>query len=140
MTRAEFARHRGVSKACVTQWAGAGRLVLMADGKVDVEASEARLAQSVRIPSGEHDVGAVGAREARRFEADTRTPADDHHGLAEEILLVTRVGGERCVGHGLSRVRAANTALVVAPNTRWSESAPRDLSRQLRTTWRTSSM
>ncbi|SFG92773.1 hypothetical protein [Methylobacterium gossipiicola] len=45
MTQAEFARHRGVSKAIVTKWKGQGLLTLMEDGKVDVEASEWNLDQ-----------------------------------------------------------------------------------------------
>jgi len=44
-TYAAFARRLGVSKAAVSQWKAAGRLVLV-DGRVDVEASQARLAQT----------------------------------------------------------------------------------------------
>ncbi len=45
MSQAEFARHRGVSKAIVTKWKGQGLLVLAADGRVDVEATEWNLDQ-----------------------------------------------------------------------------------------------
>jgi hypothetical protein len=42
VSQAEYARHRGVSKKTVTQWKQGGKLVL-ADGGVDVEASDAYL-------------------------------------------------------------------------------------------------
>lgn len=45
MGQAEFARHRGVSKAVVTKWKGQGLLVLTEDGKVDVEQTEWNLDQ-----------------------------------------------------------------------------------------------
>lgn len=45
MTQAEFARHRGVSKAIVTKWKGQGLLALTDDGRVDVEATEWNLDQ-----------------------------------------------------------------------------------------------
>ncbi len=45
MTQAEFARHRGVSKAIVTKWKGQGLLALTEDGRVDVEATEWNLDQ-----------------------------------------------------------------------------------------------
>lgn len=45
MGQAEFARHRGVSKAIVTKWKSQGLLALTADGKVDVEATEWKLDQ-----------------------------------------------------------------------------------------------
>ncbi|SFM76138.1 hypothetical protein [Methylobacterium pseudosasicola] len=45
LTQAEFARHRGVSKAVVTKWKGQGLLVMTAAGLVDVEATEWNLDQ-----------------------------------------------------------------------------------------------
>lgn len=45
LTQAEFARHRGVSKAGVTKWKGQGLLVMTAGGLVDVEATEWNLDQ-----------------------------------------------------------------------------------------------
>jgi phage terminase Nu1 subunit (DNA packaging protein) len=41
--KAEFARMRGVSRACVGAWCRRGLLAMTADGLVDVEASIARL-------------------------------------------------------------------------------------------------
>ncbi|MDV2988287.1 UNVERIFIED_CONTAM: hypothetical protein Q9R58_28770 [Methylobacteriaceae bacterium AG10] len=45
MSQAEFARHRGVSKAIVTKWKGQGLVSLTDDGKVDVDATEWNLDQ-----------------------------------------------------------------------------------------------
>ena len=45
MSQAEFARHRGVSKAIVTKWKGQGLLSLTDAGKVDVDATEWNLDQ-----------------------------------------------------------------------------------------------
>ncbi|ACL61433.1 hypothetical protein [Methylobacterium nodulans] len=45
MTQAEFARHRGVSKAVVTKWKAQGLLTLTDDGRVNVEATEWNLDQ-----------------------------------------------------------------------------------------------
>jgi phage terminase Nu1 subunit (DNA packaging protein) len=44
VSQAEFARLRGVSRATVTHWKNAGRLLLNSDGMVDVAASEKLLA------------------------------------------------------------------------------------------------
>ena len=59
-TRAEFARHRNVSKAAVTQWDAAGRLVMTGDGRVDVRASETRLAQTMTGRGGKRRAGEGG--------------------------------------------------------------------------------
>ncbi|MCJ2138394.1 hypothetical protein MKK69_30800 [Methylobacterium sp. J-026] len=40
MTQAQFAKHRKVTPKSVTKWKQAGRLVLTADGLIDVKASE----------------------------------------------------------------------------------------------------
>lgn len=45
LSQAAFARRRGVSRNAVTDWKQAGYLVMTADGKVDVEASEWNLDQ-----------------------------------------------------------------------------------------------
>lgn len=44
VTQAEFARMEGKARSYITALKGAGRLVMTADGKVDVEASRARIA------------------------------------------------------------------------------------------------
>lgn len=40
LTKADYARHRGVDRAHITRLGAAGRLVLAADGSVEVEASD----------------------------------------------------------------------------------------------------
>ena len=46
MSKAQFARHRGVGRSAVSNWITRGQLVIV-DGKVDVAASEALLDASV---------------------------------------------------------------------------------------------
>lgn len=52
VSRAAYARHREVSKAAVTQWAAAGRIVTSEDGDVDLVASDKRLAESAGAARG----------------------------------------------------------------------------------------
>lgn len=58
-TRAEFARLQNVSRAAVTQWAAAERLVFAQDGRVDVEASRTRLAETASGRGGKRAPGAA---------------------------------------------------------------------------------
>jgi phage terminase Nu1 subunit (DNA packaging protein) len=48
VSKAQFARRLGVSRGTVTYWARRGRLVLTDDGRVDLEASIARLRRTER--------------------------------------------------------------------------------------------
>jgi hypothetical protein len=50
--KAEFARQRGVSRAALTAWSARGLLVLSDDGRVNVEASNARLDERPEIYRG----------------------------------------------------------------------------------------
>ncbi|MFV2946436.1 terminase small subunit [Pseudomonas japonica] len=69
LSKSEFAARRGWSKSYVSKLASQDRLVLTADGKVDVEATEALLAQSA-----DPSKAAVAARhEEGRVERDVRT-------------------------------------------------------------------
>src|SRR6266511_3819406 len=61
MTKAEFARFRAVSRAAVSQWAAAGRIVVTADGKVDVAASVKKLAETGGSSRGGKNGGGVAA-------------------------------------------------------------------------------
>jgi hypothetical protein len=56
--------------------------------------------------------------EAGGLEPDAGAAADDNDRLAEQVLGVGRVRCGNRTGHGPSRVRAAQTALVVTPYTR----------------------
>jgi hypothetical protein len=51
-TLSEFAKLRGVSKPAVTKWKQRGLLVLTPDGRVDVAASQARLAERPDVYRG----------------------------------------------------------------------------------------
>lgn len=69
LTKSEFASRRGWSKSYVSKLANQDRLVLTADGKVDVEATETLLAESA-----DPSKAAVAARhEDNRVERDVRT-------------------------------------------------------------------
>jgi len=69
LTKSEFAARRGWSKSYVSKLANQDRLVLTADGKVDVEATETLLAEST-----DPSKAAVAARhEDNRVERDVRT-------------------------------------------------------------------
>lgn len=69
LTKSEFATRRGWSKSYVSKLANQDRLVLTADGKVDVEATETLLAESA-----DPSKAAVAARhEENRVERDVRT-------------------------------------------------------------------
>lgn len=64
MTKAAFARHRGVGRNAVSNWIKRDQIVVTPDGKVHVAASEEKLARLVdpnggRPPTGTPDAGAV---------------------------------------------------------------------------------
>ncbi|MBJ9975287.1 terminase small subunit [Pseudomonas sp. S75] len=69
LTKSEFAARRGWSKSYVSKLASQDRLVLSDDGKVDVEATEALLAESA-----DPSKAAVAARHSEnRVERDVRS-------------------------------------------------------------------
>jgi hypothetical protein len=69
LTKSEFAARRGWSKSYVSKLASQDRLVLTVDGKVDVDATEALLAESA-----DPSKAAVAARhEENRVERDVRS-------------------------------------------------------------------
>lgn len=78
LTKAEFATRQGWSKPYVSKLAKAGRLVLMADGMVDVEATD-RLLFSTADPS-KANVAARHERERtqRKPEGNTPEPPTEH--------------------------------------------------------------
>lgn len=124
MTRAEFARHRGVSKPAVTQWAAAGRLVLTADGKVDVEASEVRLAETMNSRGGKRQTGVSGGAQAepapgrsgelqfasgtltdaRTKQAQTRAKLDDLEYQERIGRLVEKAKVDAAIADGLATI------------------------------------
>ena len=67
-TRADFARRCKVNRATVTRWAEAGKLVIAADGRIDAEASLARLNETRGARAD------VAARHAAKRGADIPQP------------------------------------------------------------------
>ena len=82
LTKSEFAARHGWSKSYVSKLATQDRLVLSADGKVDVEATEVLLAESA-----DPSKAAVAARhEEHRVERDVRSqlqPGPGHAGTLQ---------------------------------------------------------
>lgn len=75
VNQAEFARMEGNNRSYITALKTAGRLVMTADGKVDVEASRAKIAATA--DPNRDDVG-------KRW-ADTREPAQQEASAADKI-------------------------------------------------------
>lgn len=98
LSQAAFARRRGVSRNAVTDWKQAGYLVMTADGKVDVEASEWSLDQRPANYRGgtthrpvraiPKDDGAVGksARPAAPRQVPPPPPVEE---WADEVVEIT---------------------------------------------------
>lgn len=102
MTRADYARYRGVRKSYITQLAHEGRLVFTADGKrVRVRESDQRI-QASRDPSKE------GVRE--RF-AEQRSES-----LARELALEQPAGETRRPDEAASPAGAATSAPTPEPD------------------------
>lgn len=72
--QSEFARLMGVNRSTVTHWKQEGRLVLDAEGMVDVEASRARIKQT----EGARDDVATRHAEARGAEIPAGTAGEPH--------------------------------------------------------------
>ena len=63
MTKASYARYRGVSKAMVTKWLNDGRLVLTLDGnRVMVNESDKRINETANLNNYANDLHAAAAR------------------------------------------------------------------------------
>ena len=77
MSKAQFARHRGVGRSAVSNWITRGQLAIV-DGKVDVAASEALLDASVDPGRGrppEHDPQPGGGTPAKKTGSASSKPA-----------------------------------------------------------------
>jgi len=107
VSQAEYARHRGVSRKTVTIWKGEGRLVFGAGGKVDVEASDARLDERNAEPASQGNGGGKAkgnGNTAKRSAgtqskpAPTEVPPEVGEGLAslmDRLELMTTHQAER---------------------------------------------
>lgn len=89
VTLSEFARLQGVSPSYVTKLKHAGRLVLTADGRVDVEASRARI-RDTEDPNRDD----VRARHARARGGEDPSPPDPQ-GHAAQGFASARAVKER---------------------------------------------
>lgn len=87
LTRAEFARARGVNRATVTKWIHAGRVEVDASGRIDPAAADHRLAVT-ESPQPHHQARLAQIEEARaqprEAPADTAPPVSPRTGSAEE--------------------------------------------------------
>lgn len=115
VSKSEYARMKGVSPPAVTYWARDGRIVVV-DGKVDVEASDALLAKTghpshggKRTDSAEViELPAGGSRErllqSQSRRADTRAQLDELDLLERKGLLVERARYDEALADGLAPV------------------------------------
>ena len=85
-TRAEFARRLKVSRAAVTQWAALGRLVLAEDGRVNVPASQTRLAATTNVRGGKMRAGGAGG--AQPLQLPTTDELDFRDGTLTGARIV----------------------------------------------------
>lgn len=98
LTKSEFAARHGWSKSYVSKLAKQDRLVLTADGKVDVEATELLLAESA-----DPSKAAVAARhEEHRVERDVRSQLQPGLGPAATLLPDTASAG----AHNFQKAKA----------------------------------
>ncbi|WP_010184767.1 hypothetical protein [Sphingomonas sp. PAMC 26605] len=107
MTKGDFARHRGVGKSAVSNWAKKGLLVMgecPTSGalKVDVERTEARINTRIDPMRGRPSAGAPSAptpaSEGGDFVSGGRTGAHVRVELAEEQLVSKRLANAERAG------------------------------------------
>jgi hypothetical protein len=118
MSRAEYARHRDVSRPAVTKWAQIGRIALANDGRVLVDESDALLAATVqrRGPKPKAAVAptaqqAAAARpvegsltEARTDQARAKARLDDLEYRKRAGELVDRGGTTKAIADSLAPI------------------------------------
>ena len=131
LTKAAYARHRGVGKSAVSNWINRDQIVLV-DGKVDVAASDARLGAMVDAASGRDPAPANAAKKSGGAAAERQRPEQgaratarasnaksgsdsvansDAAQLAQERLAEIR---ERRIGHSLKNAEIAGTLVPIA--------------------------
>lgn len=119
LTQAEFAKRRGVSKGCVSNWKAAGLLVLVEgpNGKpvVDVDRTEAKLNTKLDPMRGRPATGGSAASEAPALPlGEGVAPAPSipaNNDLADERLQELR---ERRFGAALKNAQAARQLVLLA--------------------------
>lgn len=105
ISKAAYARHRGVGKSAVSNWIARDQIVLK-DGKVDVAASDAKLGAMVDPASGRDPVPRPATNKTSSAKAkSTAGVADSAQAqLAEERLGEIR---ERRIGQAMKNAQAA---------------------------------
>jgi len=90
MTKSQYAEKRGVSKPAITKLVKSGRIIINADGLVDVEMSDlildnfSRPSQGTRVPTEEPTTTAVKPRKVKRTKAEQVAFND----------MISAIGGE----------------------------------------------
>ena len=122
MTRAEYARHRGVSAPTVTQFGHEGRLVETDDGLVDVAATDALLASSLdplrggdrtgkREQPAQGNAAAYLEAKTQRERAMAAKATLEAEQLAGRLVSVAEVEGA-----AFTAARQAQEALLAIPD------------------------
>jgi hypothetical protein len=97
ISRAEFARRRGFSKAYVSKLVSMGRLAIGADGRLDVEAAERALAETAD-PAASSALASAGtsyaSARAERERWQARLAELDYRERAGELCQRAAVEGE----------------------------------------------
>ncbi len=111
ISKAAYARHRGVGKSAVSNWIARDQIVLK-DGKVDVAASDAKLGAMVDPASGRDPVPRPATNKTSSAKAkSTAGVADSAQAqLAEERLGEIR---ERRIGQAMKNAQAAGELVEI---------------------------
>lgn len=119
ITKAAYARHRGVGKSAVSNWVTRSQIVLV-DGKVDVAASDAKLDATVDQASGRPKTGKSAApkRAPPKPATPKSTPQATNASVADDTqksLTEERLGEirERRIGNALKNAEAARLLVPI---------------------------
>ena len=109
MTKAAYARHRGVGKSAVSNYVKRGQIVLV-DGKVDVAKSDALLAEIVDPVKGRPSTAPdPGSR--KKAPAPTPTPDTAPNAVAAERIQALQ---ETRIGQALKNAQMAGSLVPLA--------------------------
>lgn len=102
MSKAAYARHRGVGKSAVSNWVKREQIVLTRDGQVDVPASDAKLGMQVDPVRGRPPI----AQTPEASKAQPTTGGDLHAIRARDL-------NERSIGQALKNAQLAGELVPV---------------------------
>src|SRR5690348_15034909 len=94
MTRAEYAKHQGVSGAAVTQWAAKGRILCDKSGRVLVDESDRMLAET-RDPRGKHRAVSSISSPSPRTDPEPEQPDFDFDGTLVDANKRDRIAAAK---------------------------------------------